>query len=95
MKHDVELKSEHLGSQLPVIAKWEYMLKLYELNKPSPFRQLYKLTDTHLNPTAQSAMKLNLAVQVISHTVAPSLNAVVATGKDNYTLCCELYFVMK
>jgi hypothetical protein len=32
MKHDMQLKSEHLGIQLPVIAKWEHMLKLYELD---------------------------------------------------------------
>jgi hypothetical protein len=57
LKHDVQLKSEHLGSQLPVTAKWEHILKLYELDKPTPIHQLYKLTDTHLNPGAQGAIK--------------------------------------
>jgi hypothetical protein len=71
------------------------MLKLYEVNKPSLFRQLCKLTDSHLNPTAQSTVKLNLAVQVLCHTVSPRLNAVVATGKDDCSLSCELYSVMK
>jgi hypothetical protein len=61
--------SEHLGNQLSVIAKWDHVLKLYEPNNHSPFRELYKLTDTHLNPTAQ----------VMSHTVAASLNSLVAT----------------
>jgi hypothetical protein len=61
LKHDVQLQSEHLGNQLPVIAKGEHTLKLYDLDKPKPFRQLYKLTDTHLNPTAQSAMNVSLA----------------------------------
>jgi hypothetical protein len=88
MKHDVQLKSEHLGSQLPVIAKWE-------LDRPSSFCQLCMLTDTHLNPTVQSTVKLDLAIQVISHTVTQSLNAVVATGKYDYSLSYELYSVMK
>jgi hypothetical protein len=56
LKYDVQLKSEHLGNQLPVIAKWGHVLKLYELDKPSLFHQLYKLTDTHLKPVAQNAM---------------------------------------
>jgi hypothetical protein len=40
-------------------------------------------------------MKVDLAAQVMSHTAADSLNALVATSKDHYTLCYELYFVMK
>jgi hypothetical protein len=59
LKHDVQLKSEHLGSQLPVIAKWEHILKLYERDKPRQFHQLYKLTDTYLNPGARGAMKVS------------------------------------
>jgi hypothetical protein len=54
----LQLKSELLGSQLPVIAKWEHILRVYELDKARLFHQLYKLTDTHLNPTAQTAMKV-------------------------------------
>jgi hypothetical protein len=52
LKHGVQLKSEYLDIQLPVVAKWDHILKLYEIDKPRPFRQLYKLTDTHLHPTA-------------------------------------------
>ena len=70
-----------MGTQLPVIAKWDHILKLYEIDKTRPFRLLYRLTDTHLNPTAQSSMNVRLAAQVMSHTVAASLNALVATGK--------------
>jgi hypothetical protein len=78
LKHDVQLKSEHVGNQLPVIAKWDHILKLYEFHEPRPFRQLHKLTDTHHNPTAHSAMNVSLAGQVMDsrpdcyccHTVA-------------------------
>lgn len=65
------------------------------MDKPRLFRQLYELADTHLNCTAQSTMKINLTVQVMSHIVAASLNILVATGKDDCTLCYELYSVMK
>jgi hypothetical protein len=72
----------------------DHLLKLYELDKTRLFRRLYKLTDTHLNPTAQSAMKVNLAAQIMSHIVAASLNALVATGKEHCTVCYELFSVM-
>jgi hypothetical protein len=68
-RHFPESDSEHLDNQLPVIAKWELELKFYELDKLRPFRQLYKLADTHLNLTAQSAMKVSLAAQVMNHFI--------------------------
>jgi hypothetical protein len=44
---------------------------------------------------SQSAMKVNLAAQIISHTVAAGLSALVATGKNQCTACYELCSVMK
>jgi hypothetical protein len=61
MRYDVQLKFEVLGNQLPVVAKWDHILKLYELDKLGWFRLLYKLAVTHLNSVAQSAMKVSLA----------------------------------
>jgi hypothetical protein len=83
LKHDVQFKSELLGKQIPGIAEWDHILKLYELDKPNRFRPLYKLTDTHLNPVAQSAVKVSLAAQVMSHTVAADLNTLVSAGKKH------------
>jgi hypothetical protein len=40
-------------------------------------------------------MKVNLAAQVMSYTVAASLSALVATGKDQCTVCYELFSAMK
>jgi hypothetical protein len=51
-RYDVQLKSEHVANQLPVIAKWEHILNVYKFDKPHEIRLLYKLTDTHLNPVA-------------------------------------------
>jgi len=48
LKYDVQFESEHLDSQLPVIAKWEHIEKLYKCDKPFMIRSLFthKLTPT-------------------------------------------------
>jgi hypothetical protein len=73
LKYDMQFESEHLDSQLPVIAKWEHIEKLYKRDKPFMIRSLYKLTDTHLAPVTQCAMKVSLAAQVMSHMVAAGI----------------------
>jgi hypothetical protein len=84
LKHDVQLKSEVQGNQLPVVAKWDHVLKFYKLDRLGQFHLLYKLSHTHLNPAAQSAMTVSLTAQVMSHTVAAGLSTLVA-GKEHST----------
>jgi hypothetical protein len=79
-KYDVQFESEHLDSQLPVIAKWEHIVKLYE--KHFLIHSMEKLTDDHLTPTTQCAMKMSLAAQVMSHTVATSIYTTVSYGEE-------------
>jgi hypothetical protein len=62
-------KSEHLDSQLRVIAKWEHIEKLYKHDKHGVILMLYKLTDTHLSPVTHCAMKMGLATQIMNHTL--------------------------
>jgi hypothetical protein len=71
------------------------MLKLHELDKHRPFHQIYKLTDVHLNPTAQSTEKVNLAQPGMSHTVAASPSGIVAKGKYHCTMCHKLFSVVE
>jgi hypothetical protein len=80
-KYNVEFKSEHVDSQLPVVAKWEHIENVYKQDKHGLFRTLYKLTDTHLAPAAHSAMKVSLAAQVMSYTVAAYIYSLVSHGK--------------
>jgi hypothetical protein len=90
LNYDMQFKSE-----LPGIPKWDHILTLYELDKPIRFRLLYKLTDTRLNPVAQSAMKVSFAAQVMSHTVSAGLNTLVSTGMKHCTAFSQLqYFVI-
>jgi hypothetical protein len=40
LKYDVQFESKGFGSQLPVIAKWEHIQKLYKHNKHGMIRML-------------------------------------------------------
>ena len=71
-----------MGSQLSVIAKWEHIKKLYEQDRLFVIRRLAKLTDDHLAPVAQCAMKVSLAAQVMSYTVAAALYTEATCGKE-------------
>jgi hypothetical protein len=89
LKYNVQFESERMDSQLPVIARWEHIEKLYKQEKNYMIRMLYKLTDTHLAPVAQCAMKVSLAAQVMSHTVAAGIYTLVSHSKEQclYLFC--------
>jgi len=82
-KYDVQFQSELIHNQRPVTAKWEHILNVYQLDKSNIVRLFYKLTDAHLAPVAQDAMKVSLAAQVMSHTVGASLNGLASQGKEH------------
>jgi hypothetical protein len=85
LKYDVQFQSELMHNQLPVHAKWEQILNVYKWDKQKIVRLFYKLTDVHLAPVAQDAMKVSLAAQVMSHTVAAGLNSIASQVKQH---CC-------
>ena len=73
------------GQPLTCIAKWADILKLYELDKQNVlYCQLCKVTDRHLKYFAQDAMKVSLAAQVMSSTVAAAIDTHVTAGKEKY-----------
>ena len=84
-KYDVQFKSELMHNQLPFTAKWEDILNVYEWDKSNVVRLFYKLTDAHLAPVAQDALKVSLAAQVMSHTVGASLTSVASQGKESFS----------
>jgi uncharacterized protein YggT (Ycf19 family) len=51
--------------------------------------RLYKLTDTHMAPVTQCAMKVSLAALVMSHTVAATIYSLVSYGEEQclYSFC--------
>lgn len=54
----------------------------YEIDRKNPyvFRTLHKLKDSHLKPVMQYAMKVCVAAQTLSHTVAAYLYSLVSSG---------------
>jgi hypothetical protein len=65
LKYDVQFESQLLHNRRPVTAKWEHISNAYKLDQPNLVRSCYKLTEAHLKPVAQCAMKVSLAAQVI------------------------------
>ena len=55
---------------------WKYVVKLFEEHCTGAFRLCPKLTEQHVHLTAFANMKVNLAAQVMSNTVANALRHV-------------------
>jgi hypothetical protein len=61
-----------------------YLLKLYRIDKQNVlYHLLHNVTDRHLNPVAQDAMKVTLAAQVMSKTAAAAVDTQATAGKEN------------
>jgi len=88
LKHDVMnvgLGVVVNGQPLTGTAKWADILKVYEIDKQNVlYRQLCRVTDRHLKPLAQNAMKVSFAAQVMSNTVAAAIDTHVTSGKEKY-----------
>ena len=82
LKYDVHFESEHVDSQLLVITKWKHIEKRCKHDIDNMICMLCKLTDTHLAPVTQRAMKVSLASRVMSHAVAAGIYAPVSYGKE-------------
>ena len=71
------------GQPLTGTAKWADILKVYETDKQNVLcHLLHYVTDRHLKPFAQDAMKVSLAAQVMSSTVLAAIVTHVTAGKD-------------
>jgi len=56
---------------------------VYEIDNQSVLYQLlHNVNDRYLNRFAQDAMKISLAVQIMSSTVAAAMDTDVAAGKE-------------
>ena len=73
-----------MHNQLPITAKWEHILNVYQWDKKNIVCLFYKLTDANLAPVAKDAIKVSLAAHVMSHTVGASLNSVTSQDREHY-----------
>ena len=59
------------------VAKWSDIENLYSKDEKEPLRLAPKLSEKYVNLTGFSKMKVKLATQVLSHTVAAAINTYV------------------
>jgi len=62
-------------------AYWKHIEQFYHLDKISPIRLAPKLTDRHINITCTNKMRVSLAAQVLSHSVAAGIKMRVKTNE--------------
>ena len=88
LKHNVanvECEISVNGEQLTGTAKWDDILKLCVVEKRNVYRLLPKVTERHIKPSGQDAMKVSLAAPVINSTVAAAISTPDTVGKDDCT----------
>ena len=61
-------------------ASWADIKFVYEHDQQLPFRCRPKLTDKHINPIGFEKMRVKLATQILSQTVASAISTYVALG---------------
>jgi hypothetical protein len=67
----------HFGEK---IASWDDIKAIYERDKQQTLRCCPKLTQKHLHKNGFQKMKVKLATQVLSHTVASTMNMYISLG---------------
>jgi hypothetical protein len=72
MKHDFELNGHRI--------KWDYIVKFHERDSRQTLKLAPKLTEKHLNLPPYAAMRVRLAAQTLSHSVAAGISTHVSFG---------------
>ena len=62
------------------VASWEDIEAVYSRDAALPIRSVPKLTEKHIRPNNFNKMKVKLATQVLSHTVAATICTYVSVG---------------
>ena len=63
------------------VIDWKYIEHFYDFDKKLGIRMAPKLKDIHINLPPFSSMRVNLAAQVISHSVAAGISFLTACGQ--------------
>ena len=77
------------------VATWKDIEAIYEKDSSLPIRSTPKLTEKHIHPNNFQKMKVKLATQVLSHTVAASLCMHVSVGALPSTAMGTAEFIQK
>ncbi|KAJ8912755.1 hypothetical protein NQ315_016711 [Exocentrus adspersus] len=78
LKSDIYFKNK---DGIPKVAKWKHIEKTWELDSFSgDLRALPKITEYHVNRSKIKKMKVSVATQVFSHSVAATMNLLISNG---------------
>lgn len=61
--------------------KWEHVEQFYSFDSSLPIRMAPKVSEKHINLPPFTAMRVKLATQVLSHSVAAGISTMCALGK--------------
>ncbi|CAH2104627.1 unnamed protein product [Euphydryas editha] len=83
LKYNIECDT-NINSNLQTgrgVAKWEHIIQFYEIDNKNPnFVFAPCLRKDHLDPNNKQKMKVNLAAQVLSHSVAAGMFSKISDG---------------
>ena len=73
MKHNIKTDSG--------VVQWKFIQSVYEIDKKCPIRLLPRLSDRHLEVAAVTKMRVCLAAQILSHSMAAALKMRMITNE--------------
>ena len=76
-------------------ASWKDCLAFWEIENASSLRMCPKLTNSHFHLELFNKMKVNLALQVLSHSTAAAMNTLVDIGKMPKSFRNTAFFIEK
>lgn len=66
-----------------MVAKWDHIVEVWKSDcGAGDFQFLHKLTEHHVNPNFMNKMKVSVAVQTLSRSVAIALRFMAGNGKN-------------
>ncbi|XP_052746941.1 uncharacterized protein LOC128199842 isoform X2 [Bicyclus anynana] len=82
LKHNIKCTDNFATNAVSGIAKWEHVKEFFKNDNNNPnFVFAPALTDQHIHPNGKQKMKVKLAAQVLSHSVAAGIFAKVARNE--------------
>ncbi|KAJ8965084.1 hypothetical protein NQ317_016114 [Molorchus minor] len=96
-KHNVKLPVEVRGQEVSMEARFSDVREAYEVDKKSPliFRALPKIKDRYMAPIMRFAMKVNIAAQTMSRTVASFIYTLVSRGELEQRAIASATFIQQ
>lgn len=97
-KHNIFLPV-NIGDHQPAStleARFSDITKAYDIDIANPliFRTMHKIKITHLQPVMRYAMKVCVAAQIFSHTVAAYLYSLVSSGNFQYFISIKIDIIV-